>query len=71
MNSFAHTYYHTATTTSSPPAKVWKRLSEVQDIRRVVELLGGSENEGALKKSVINALLLERSVAAAAASAGE
>jgi len=51
---------------------VWKRLSEVQDIRRIVELLGASEGESVLKKSIINALLLERSAAAAAsASAGE
>lgn len=37
------------------------------DIRRLVELLGASEGESALKKSIINALLLERSVATAAA----
>jgi len=48
---------------------VWKRLYEVTDIRRLVELLGASDGESALKKSIINALLLERSVTTAAAGA--
>ncbi len=58
-----------ATGAASTPIRVWKRLYEVTDIRRLVELLGASEGESALKKSIINALLLERSVATAAAGA--
>lgn len=49
------------------PDRKWKRLSEVSDIRRVVELLGASEKEQALRKNIINALLLERTVPSSAA----
>lgn len=51
------------------PDRKWKRLSDVTDIRRVVELLGTSATEQALRKSIINALLLERSTPASATAA--
>jgi hypothetical protein len=46
--------------------KKWKRISEVGDIRRVVELLGASAGEQALRTNIVNALLLERVTPAAA-----
>jgi hypothetical protein len=63
-----------------PDRRLWKRVSETGDIRRIVELLGKSRQEQQLKRALINSLLMERNAlalhqaaataAAAAASAG-
>lgn len=60
----------TATTTAPAEGeRNWKRISDVSSIRRIVELLGTSTTEQALRTNVINALLLERSANAAAVAA--
>jgi hypothetical protein len=49
--------------------KRWKRISDLSQVRRVVELLGASAGEQALRTNIINALLLERAVPASTAAA--
>ena len=59
----------TTATTATEGDRNWKRISDVSSIRRIVELLGTSSSEQALRTNVINALLLERSANAAAVAA--
>lgn len=62
----------TAIATTTDDRKVvrkWLRLHNIADIRKVVDLLGNSTTEQHLKKGIVNALLLERTVMLAANAA--